>query len=329
MSVLGHRFGADRAANFGRDAGARRYWRVVALVVAVAIAGGLPEAARAAAPPRLPEIATTRLPALKSDPLSIKRPNEPVVDLTAPGMPRPRRQSKFDPKVSTVVATTETSRTYRNIDGTLTTRVAAGQKWFKDGLGVWQEIDLDLLKLADGRLAPKSSPLKVVLGARGDQALAELPLGDGHSVALFLDGMSAEAESKSVSTSGGPAARFESGGPAGIRVETAPLVRGFKSTYTLSSLDQGSQAITETLALPPTWRAAQSGASIEILNETGDTVARWGDGLAFNSAATSSRVPVTSRLTASDAGRIAITESVDEAWLRDPRAFFRSSSIRS
>lgn len=74
---------------------------------------------------------------------------------------------------------TESSTTYANPDGTLTTNQHQGVIRFKDEAGEWQPVDLELADNADGTVAPASTPIDLSLagedeGAGGGAASASL-----------------------------------------------------------------------------------------------------------------------------------------------------------
>jgi len=60
---------------------------------------------------------------------------------------------------------TETSQTFTNPDGTMTTKATAAPTRFKDDKGQWRNIDLTLAEAPDGTVAPKSVKNEVTLGA--------------------------------------------------------------------------------------------------------------------------------------------------------------------
>ncbi|MGW4200628.1 DNRLRE domain-containing protein [Streptomyces sp. NPDC004726] len=62
-------------------------------------------------------------------------------------------------RVEAVSERTETSTTWANKDGSLTTELVAGPVRFADkGSGDWREVDLDLVKAAGGAVAPRAHP---------------------------------------------------------------------------------------------------------------------------------------------------------------------------
>ncbi|WP_406054523.1 DUF6531 domain-containing protein [Kribbella sp. NBC_00889] len=69
-------------------------------------------------------------------------------------------------KVEVESLRTETDTTWVNADGTMSTEANAAPIRFKDASGVWQPIDLDLVKGADGMVAPRGHAYGLQLGKR-------------------------------------------------------------------------------------------------------------------------------------------------------------------
>ncbi|WP_078868913.1 DNRLRE domain-containing protein [Streptomyces sp. NRRL B-1347] len=70
---------------------------------------------------------------------------------------------------------TETSTTWANPNGSLTTELTAGPTRFEDdGTGKWRDVDLDLVKNDDGSVEPKAHPRGLELGAPGGKRLARM-----------------------------------------------------------------------------------------------------------------------------------------------------------
>ncbi len=67
----------------------------------------------------------------------------------------------------------ETSTTWVNPNGSLTTELAAGPVRFKRG-GQWTDVDLDLAARADGTVSPAAHPEGLVLGGKGGSRPASL-----------------------------------------------------------------------------------------------------------------------------------------------------------
>jgi RHS repeat-associated protein len=90
--------------------------------------------------------------------LVAERPDRPSAMLTA------RVQGS---RVEILSERTETSSTYANPDGTLTTEQYAGPIRFRDGAGSWRDIDLTLEQAADGSVRARAHPLGLALAGPG------------------------------------------------------------------------------------------------------------------------------------------------------------------
>lgn len=80
-------------------------------------------------------------------------------------------------------ATTETSQTFQNPDGTLTVEQYADAVRFRNSGGEWTDIDTSLVK-RDGAWEPKASPLGLRLADGGDGAFVELEREGGDAIGL-------------------------------------------------------------------------------------------------------------------------------------------------
>ncbi|MER7108159.1 DNRLRE domain-containing protein [Streptomyces sp. NPDC000229] len=70
---------------------------------------------------------------------------------------------------------TETSTTWANKDGSLTTEMTAGPIRFRDeATGQWRDVDLGLVKTADGSVESKAHPRGLTLAKAGGKALTDL-----------------------------------------------------------------------------------------------------------------------------------------------------------
>ncbi|MEU9147703.1 hypothetical protein, partial [Streptomyces sp. NPDC048349] len=74
-------------------------------------------------------------------------------------------------RVEALSERSETSTTWVNKDGSLTTEVAAGPIRFKDATGQWRDVDVDLTNAPDGSVVSKSHPQGLRLsGKKGTKA---------------------------------------------------------------------------------------------------------------------------------------------------------------
>ncbi|MFC5027148.1 RHS repeat-associated core domain-containing protein [Streptomyces sp. SID13666] len=86
---------------------------------------------------------------------------------TAADIPSARVAARLSGKqVEALAERTETSTTWVNANGSLTTEVSAGPIRFKDN-GQWRPVDLDLVQNGDGSIAPKAHPRGLKLAGGG------------------------------------------------------------------------------------------------------------------------------------------------------------------
>lgn len=102
-------------------------------------------------------------------------------ELTAPDEVSARQIAKIlGERVEVVGARTEFSSTWALPDGTMSSGVASGPVWVRNGgdgteLEDWSEVDVNLVASADGAITPKGHPAKVMLSGGGsglEQTLA-------------------------------------------------------------------------------------------------------------------------------------------------------------
>ncbi|WP_406000272.1 RHS repeat-associated core domain-containing protein [Streptomyces sp. NBC_00829] len=77
-------------------------------------------------------------------------------------------------RVEALAERTETSTTWVNKDGSLTTELTAGAVRFKDPSGEWQNVDLDLVTDATGVVTPKAHPHGLKLSGKSGSKAASL-----------------------------------------------------------------------------------------------------------------------------------------------------------
>lgn len=84
-------------------------------------------------------------------------------------------------RVEALSERTESSTTWVNKDGSLTTELAAGPVRFKDAeSGEWRDVDVDLTALSDGSVASKAHPRGLRLSGKSDAKATDLvTLGSG------------------------------------------------------------------------------------------------------------------------------------------------------
>ncbi|MFI9149822.1 DNRLRE domain-containing protein [Streptomyces sp. NPDC053367] len=102
------------------------------------------------------------------------QPQKAAVATTAADIPSARVAARLNNRrVEALSERTETSTTWANPNGTLTTALSAGPVRFRDG-DTWRTVDLDLVRSADGSVAPKAHPRGLELGKRGGRKLTSV-----------------------------------------------------------------------------------------------------------------------------------------------------------
>ncbi|MFY4717428.1 DNRLRE domain-containing protein [Streptomyces sp. LaBMicrA B280] len=80
-------------------------------------------------------------------------------------------------RVEALSERTETSTTWVNPHGSLTTELSAGPVRFRDGAGHWRAVDLDLVSKPDGSVEPKAHPRGLAFAKPGGKRLTALSQG--------------------------------------------------------------------------------------------------------------------------------------------------------
>ena len=126
-------------------------WVAWALCALVGITFSIEGAPVAAAAPVKPAFGEPKKPSKVSS-----RPDETSAAVSARAQGSP---------VEVESLRTETSSTFANPDGTMTTKATAAPTRFKDDKGAWKNLDLTLTQQPDGTIAPKSVKNDLTLGA--------------------------------------------------------------------------------------------------------------------------------------------------------------------
>nr|WP_234422062.1 RHS repeat-associated core domain-containing protein [Streptomyces sp. CB00316] len=103
-------------------------------------------------------------------------PEKPTAVTQAADIPSARVAARLSGKrVEVLSERTETSTTWANKDGSLTTELTAGPVRFEDGAtGEWRDVDLDLVAVAGGAVEPKAHPEGLKLSGRTGTLAASL-----------------------------------------------------------------------------------------------------------------------------------------------------------
>lgn len=103
-------------------------------------------------------------------------PEKPAAVTQAADIPSARVAARLSGKqVEVLSERAETSTTWANKDGSLTTELTAGPVRFEDGAtGEWRDVDLDLVAVAGGGVEPKAHPEGLKLAGRTGAPAASL-----------------------------------------------------------------------------------------------------------------------------------------------------------
>ncbi|EYT50831.1 DNRLRE domain-containing protein [Brachybacterium muris] len=255
---------------------------------------------------------------------------------------------------------TESSTTWVNPDGTVTTTQHAAPVRFQDAEGAWQEFDTTLEERADGSIAPVAVPDPVVLagsveGTTADPApVASMDAGEGAQVAVAWEGELSEP------VLAGDAATYRGAWP-GIDLVVHATRDGFEQSFVIADREallgytgQASAGASDAggdggaggvpapvpvtggrvswdvpLVVSEDLTAREvAGERIEFVNGAGEVVSRFEAPLAWDAQVDAkswehvNHVPVTVALVGQDAGRVTLRLSVDGGWLLDEGRVF-------
>lgn len=324
---------------------------VVATVAAVTVvAAGGPAVARSQAAQPGPK-AATELPALASE-----RPVRPAPEIPAAQFaeldrrdgvaPAPSeldarnrapRPSAFDPARSTPVEseTTPTRKVFENPDGSRSAQLSSRPVRYRDGTGAWKDFDLSLVPRPDGTLRARSAPEAARLSPQAGGSVAVVdtaagPIALGHP----------EASTAAVALGNDMRrATYPKALPGGRDLVLELTPDGFKENVVLADAS-ALPTYLDQFSLPPGVTARQAGPVVEFLSATGEVLAGFRGGIAFDAsfpaAGMGASAPVAVRLVptpslppsapgapATPGLSVATVEvSVDRAWLTAPGRSF-------
>jgi len=282
------------------------------VVLAVADPAGPTSSVRDAAPgdpTKLPLLGEEDGRAMPSAPVTA--PEKSNGDFSnAPGTTG-RQTSSFDPSTSRedVELASPTRRVFTNSDGTKTVQVSSRPRRFQAEDGTWHDIDNTLVRKG-AKLVPAASSSGLEIAADGAD-LVTIPLAGGRLSMRSPEGFKgngrAHASGRSVTIDG----------EDGLRTSIAATGDGFEQSLVVSSSSAPS-SYRISFVLPNGVSARSGGPGIEFVDATGQVIATFGGGFAFDSGELSTGVPVTTALR-STRGAVAVADVfVDAAWFQDP-----------
>ncbi|MFJ8011074.1 ricin-type beta-trefoil lectin domain protein [Streptomyces sp. NPDC096339] len=152
--------------------------------------------------------------------------------------------------------TTESSRTFANPSGTLTTETAPAIERVKGTDGRWQPVDTTLRANSDGTVTPNAVPSKLTLSGGGTGPMVTMTTTDGKKLAI---------------TAPFPLPKPTLDGAAALYKSVLPDVDLELSTNTLGGWRQVLIVRTSRAAANPALRKLRLGVEAEGLNVTSDT----------------------------------------------------------
>lgn len=236
-------------------------------------------------------------------------------------MREPKERSGYDKTKSVVVEETETTRLFRNADGTLTAQLSSGPARLADEDGTWQDIDLTLRRVGD-RFEPIASPTPVSFATEsGDGPIAEVRLGTD-SLRLAPSELVSDIEGTKRSEGALPVIAYSGALPGGISLAIAPTTVGVETIYTVPDSSAALAPLVERYEMREGWTARQNGTAIELLDASGSVRAIWAGGFATDSADQPAETDVTVQLLPDANGAASATVVVAPEWLNDPRRVY-------
>nr|WP_277628508.1 DNRLRE domain-containing protein [Arsenicicoccus dermatophilus] len=222
---------------------------------------------------------------------------------------------------------TEFSRTWANPDGTLTTKVSAGQTGVKDAKGVWRDVDLTMRQASDGSVAPVMPAVPLRAGGASQGVVDEgVSVGSGdRQVSMGWVGRRSKPVVQGT-TSTWPDVM------AGVDYRVTATRSGFESFF----LVKDRSAVDPTAGLRWTMplrtkglRARQSSdGGIDFLDAKGKVASRLEVPMAWDAKVDErtgdpvSRGKVSMRVEQPSPGMAVLTLTVDKAWATDPARVF-------
>lgn len=304
----------------------RRLVLLLAFVTTLTLAAtlGPPLAAEAAPEQPRAEVAKDATPGAGELPPSVPPDVPDRSSATSPGKYGAAKES-YDPAISTLVARSERSDTYKNDDGT-TTLVAYGVPTnYKDATGSWKRLDTTLKPgKADkaGRHVATDGPVTAEVADKADDSSLVSLSGPGWSLAWSLAGAA-----KATVKIAGSKATFTDVAP-GTDLEEQMTGTGVKETIVLKQVPKASDPVSWRfpLRLSGLTPATAADGTISFTNDAGEVVLRIPPGVAVDSS-TTPRIPIPASTPVALAlegqgATLTLVASVDRAWLVDPARIY-------
>ncbi|WP_432950958.1 RHS repeat-associated core domain-containing protein [Kribbella sp. CA-253562] len=214
----------------------------------------------------------------------------------------------------------ETSSTWANPDGTMTTEAHAAPIRFKDTGGAWRDIDLNLQKGLDGTVAPRGHKNGLTLGKRNDapgQVFAFADSGAGRQVEWVSPWKLPEP------TLDGPKATYADVQP-GVDLVLDARRDGFENDFVVKQRPTAAPEWRIPLRTKGLTAKQLADGSIEFVDAKNVAHSRIPVGYMWDSAMTGEedKKPVKVTVEQASPGKATLVIAPDAAWFMDPaRAF--------
>ncbi len=226
-------------------------------------------------------------------------------------------------RVEALSERTESTTTWVNPNGSLTTTASWAPVRVKDAAGQWQPVDLSLVGRGTG-VAPRASAAPFTLSGGGAGDLVSADHGGGRGVSWALPGghLPKPVVSGDTATYAGVAPGVD------VRVSSRPS--GFEQDFVIAdraAADATKGSFTVGLHTKGLTAKAQPDGSIDFVDAKGKSVSRIPAAMAFDASVDPrsgepAHAPVTLSVAQQNPGRAELTVSVDRSWLDDPSRVF-------
>ena len=226
------------------------------------------------------------------------------------------RAASFDPARSRPMddKTTPTRRSFANPDGTRTDVVTALPTRFLEG-GVWRDIDRRLKNSADGGLEATAAPTSAPRLPRLADGPTTFATAAGAVVIRHPDGRAVAGVSE------GDLVRYRAALPGAAELQVRMIGEGIEESVVLADA-KGPPSYLVEVVLPAAVTVRSTSAAVELVTRDGAVVARFGDGLAFDSARPRAEAPVDVAVVSTSGRVVQLRFSVVASWLADPARVF-------
>ncbi|MDN5796931.1 MAG: DNRLRE domain-containing protein, partial [Intrasporangium sp.] len=240
----------------------------------------------------------------------------------------------------------ETSTTWVNPDGTLTTEAHGGPIRFRDPAGAWRDVDLTMVPGPDGTVGPKSHPLGLSLAGASRAAGGTAKGTGGTDLVVTRQGKGKRGQNRAVTLGwagtlgtpvlSGTAATYWEVKP-GVDLVVEARRTGYETHLVVKSR-ASLNALRKTGTGPVSWEVpvqtdgvsprAEKDGSVSFVDADDQVVSfvpaplAWDDKVDPRSGNPASVSPVTMSVTRQGQGKAVLTLTPQQDWLSDPGRVF-------